>query len=252
VNSLKTSSKKRERLTTGISGLDSMLGGGLLQGSAVLVSGAPGVGKTTLGLQYLVTGASLGQPGLLVTFEEFPATLIRDADAMGWDLRALEAEGKLRLLFTSPEVFLKSLESPDSPLSETMHTIAPQRAVLDSVAHFQRLTSDRVELRHVYNSIVNGLKREGMTSLLLDEAARLLGPQYRYAGALPFLVDALVLMRYVEVDSAMRRAIAVLKMRGSTHAREIRSFSIGKNGVEVGEPFSGQEGILSGSPHRVA
>jgi RecA/RadA recombinase len=60
VNSLKTSSKKRERLTTGISGLDSMLGGGLLQGSAVLVSGAPGVGKTTLGLQYLVTGASLG------------------------------------------------------------------------------------------------------------------------------------------------------------------------------------------------
>jgi circadian clock protein KaiC len=252
VNSLKTFSKKRERLTTGISGLDSMLGGGLLQGSAALVSGAPGVGKTTLGLQYLVTGASLGQPGLLVTFEEFPVTLIRDAGAMGWDLRALEAEGKLRLLFTSPEVFLKSLESPDSPLSETMHTIAPQRAVLDSMAHFQRLTSDRVELRHVYNSIVNGLKREGMTSLLLDEVARLLGPQYRYAGALPFLADALILMRYVEVDSAMRRAIAVLKMRGSTHAREIRSFSIGKNGVEVGEPFSGQEGILSGSPHRVA
>jgi circadian clock protein KaiC len=229
-----------------------MLGGGPLQGSAVLVSGAPGVGKTTLGLQYLVAGASLNQTGLLVTFEEFPATLIRDAEAMGWDLRALEAEGKLHLLFTSPEVFLKSLESPESPLSETMRTIAPQRAVLDSVAHFQRLTSDRIELRQVYNSIVNGLKREGVTTLLLDEAARLLGPQYRYAGALPFLADALILMRYVEVDSAMRRAIAVLKMRGSTHAREIRSFSIGNDGIEVGEPFSGQEGILSGSPHRVA
>jgi len=247
-----TTIRNRQRLTTGISGLDSMLGGGLLEGSAVLISGAPGVGKTTLGLQYLSTGASLGQPGFLVTFEEFPATLIRDAKSMGWDLRALEAEGKLRLLFTSPEVFLKSMQSPDSPLSETIHRVAPQRAVVDSMAHFQRLTADPVELRHIYNTLVNGLKREGMTSLLLDEAARVLGSQSRYAGALPFLVDALILMRYVEVDSAMQRAIAVLKMRGSAHAREIRSFSIGQHGIEVGEPFSGQEGILSGSPHRVA
>lgn len=244
--------RKRQRLITGISGLDSMLGGGLIEGSATLVSGAPGVGKTTLGLQYLITGANLGQPGLLVTFEEFPSILVRDAKSMGWDLRALEAEGKLRLLFTSPEVLLKSLESPDSHLSETIQLIAPQRTVVDSMAHFQRLTLDPVQLRHMYNTLVNGLKREGMTSLLLDEAARLLGPQYRYAGALPFLVDALILMRYVEVDSAMQRAIAVLKMRSSAHARDIRRFTIGQHGIEVGEPFSGQEGILSGSPHRVA
>ena len=83
-----------------------------------------------------------------------------------------------------------------------MHTIAPQRAVLDSVAHFQRLTSDRVELRHVYNSIVNGLKREGMTSLLVDEAARLVGPQYRYAGALPFLADGTLDLQQVAATFA--------------------------------------------------
>ncbi len=244
--------KRRQRVTTGIPGLDSMLGGGLLEGSAVLVSGAPGVGKTTLGLQYLVAGAAQDQPGLLVTFEEFPATLVRDAKSLGWDVRALEAEGKLRLLFTSPEVFLKSLQSPDSPLSQTLRAMAPQRAVLDSIAHFHRLTSDPVELRHIYNTLVNGLKREGITSLLLDEAARLLGPQPQYPGSLPFLVDAILLMRYVEVDSTMERAIAILKMRGSTHDKEIRRFSIGKGGIQVGEPFSGQEGILSGSPHRVA
>ena len=247
-----TSIRQRQRLTTGIPGLDSMVGGGLLEGSAVLVSGAPGVGKTTLGLQYLVAGANRGEPGLLVTFEEFPVTLIRDAKSMGWDLRALESEGKLHLIFTSPGVFLKSLQSTDSPLSEKIRMVAPQRAVVDSMAHFQRLTSDPVELRHIYNTLVNALKREGMTGLLLDEAARLLGVQYRYVGSLPFLVDALILLRYVEVDSAMRRAIAVLKMRGSAHAREIRSFSIGSDGIEVGEPFGGQEGILSGSPHRVA
>jgi len=171
---------------------------------------------------------------------------------MGWDLRALEAEGKLILLFTSPEVFLKSLRSTENPLSEKIRMFAPRRAVVDSMAHFQRLTSDPVELRHIYNTLVNGMKRDGMTSLLLDEAVRLLGVQYRYAGSLPFLVDALILLRYVEVDSTMERAVAVLKMRGSGHAREIRRFSIGRHGIQVGEPFSGQEGILSGSPHRVA
>lgn len=247
-----TSIGKRQRLTTGVSGLDSMLGGGLIEGTAVMVSGAPGVGKTILGLQYLVAGANLGEPGLLVTFEEFPVTLIRDAKAMGWDLRALEAEGRLILLFTSPDVLLKSLRSTESPLSEKIRTFAPQRAVVDSMAHFQRLTSDPVELRHIYNTLVNGMKRDGMTSMLVGEAVRLLGVQYRYAGSLPFLVDALILLRYVEVDSAMQRAIAVLKMRGSAHAREIRRFSIGKHGIEVGDPFRGQEGILSGSPHRVA
>jgi circadian clock protein KaiC len=246
------STRKRQRVTTGISGLDSMLGGGLLEESAVLVSGAPGVGKTTLGLQYLVNGAQLGEPGLLVTFEEFPATLVRDAKSLGWDLRALESAGQLRLLFTSPEVFLKSLEAPDSPLSETIRVLGPRRAVLDSVAHFQRFTSDPVELRQIYNSLVNGLKREGITSFLIDESARLLGAHYHRTGALPFLADAIILMRYVEVDSAMQRAMAILKMRGSSHGREIRGFSIGEGGIQVGEPFSGQEGILSGSPHRVA
>jgi len=244
--------RQRQRIPTGVPGLDAMLGGGLLEGSAVLVSGAPGVGKTTLGLQYLVHGAEQGQPGLLVTFEEFPAVLVRDARSFGWDLRALEAAGKLRLLFTSPEVLLASLQSPDSSLSQTLRAMAPRRAVLDSIAHFHRLTSDPVELRHTYNVLVNGLKREGMTSLLLDEAPRLLGAQTRYEGSLLFLVDAILLMRYVEVESTMQRAIAVLKMRGSPHAREIRRFFIGDDGLRIGEPFSGQEGILSGSPHRVA
>jgi circadian clock protein KaiC len=229
-----------------------MLGGGLIEESAVLLSGAPGVGKTTFGLQYLVNGVDFGEPGLLVTFEEFPATLVRDAKSMGWDLRALEAEGKLRVLFTSPEVLLKSLQSPDSPLNETIRTIAPRRAVLDSVAHFHRFSLDPVELRDIYNTLVNALKREGMTILLLDEAARLLGAQYHQLSSLPFLVDTILLMRYVEVDSTMQRAIAILKMRGSAHAKEIRRFSIGQRGIEVGEPFSGREGILSGSPHRVA
>ncbi|MBN1218179.1 MAG: ATPase [Anaerolineae bacterium] len=243
----------RERLPFGSPGLDEMLGGGLLRGTATLISGAPGVGKTTLGLQFLTAGVKMGQPGLLVSFEEFPSSLIRDARQLGWDLNALEKEGLFRIIFTSPEVFLGSLKTPDSPLSETLHTLSPQRVVIDSTAHFQRLTDDiPLEIREIYNTLVNALKREGMTALLLDETLNVLEIQTGRMASLPFLVDTVILLRYVEIDSAMQRAIAVMKMRGSAHQKEIRSFEIQKGGLKVGEPFTGREGLLSGITHRTA
>lgn len=226
-----------------------MLGGGLLSGSASLVSGAPGVGKTTLGLQFLIAGIKAGQPGLLVSFEEFPASVIRDAQQLGWDLKSLEKEGLLKIIFTSPEVFLASLKSPEGPLAEML---SAERVVLDSAAHFQRLTDDPVELREIYNTVVNALKREGMTSLLLDEAVDVLQIQRGRMASLPFLVDTVLLLRYVEVDSTVQRAIAVMKMRGSMHQKEIRRFEIQKGGLKIGEPFSGREGILSGATRRIA
>lgn len=242
---------QRQRLSTGAAGLDEMLGGGILEGTATLVSGAPGVGKTTLGLQYLCAGAAAGEPGLLVTFEEFPASLIRDAKQLGWDLQQLQKDGLLRLLFTSPQVFLSSLQLPDSPLAETIRMLGPRRAVLDSAAHFYRLTKDPVELRETFNMVVNGLKRERMAPLILDEAVALINPHRGRLHALPFLVDSVLLLRYVEVDSSMQRAIAVLKMRGSQHQKEIRRFEIGSGGLQIKEPFTGFRGILSGSSHRV-
>ena len=242
----------RKRLSFGAADLDQMVGGGLLAGSASLISGAPGVGKTTLGLQFLIAGIKAGQPGLMVSFEEFPASLIRDALQLGWDLKSLEKDGLLKIIFTSPEIFLGSLKSPDSPLAPMLNTLAPERIVIDSAAHFQRLTSDPLELREIYNTLVNALKREGMTSLLLDEAVNVLEVQRGRMASLPFLVDTVMLLRYVEIDSSMQRAIAVMKMRGSMHQKEIRRFEIQKGGLKIKEPFTGREGILSGATHRIA
>ena len=244
--------KAQDRLSFGSKALDEMIGGGLIRGTASLVSGAPGVGKTTLGLQFLIAGIKEDQPALLVSFEEFPASLIRDALQLGWDLKEMEREGLFKIIFTSPEVLLGSLKAQDSPLSETLYTLSPERMVIDSAAHFQRITNDPVELREIYNTLVNALKREGMTSLLLDEAVDVLALQQGRMASLPFLVDTVMLMRYVEVDSTMQRAIAVMKMRGSTHQKEIRRFQIQKGGLKIGDPFIGREGILSGTTHRIA
>jgi len=241
-----------ERLSFGSKELDRMVGGGLIKGTASLISGAPGIGKTTLGLQFLIAGIKDDQPALLVSFEEFPASLIRDALQLGWDLRAMEREGLFKIIFTSPEVFLGSLKAQDSPLSETLLTLSPERVVIDSAAHFQRITNDQTALRDIYNTLVNALKREGMTSLLLDEAVDVLDIQRGRMASLPFLVDTVMLLRYVEVDSTMQRAMAVMKMRGSSHQKEIRRFKIEQGGLKIGEPFTGREGILSGTTHRIA
>jgi len=240
-----------ERVTTGIKGFDEMLGGGFLPGSMALVRGAPGTGKTSLALQFLIHGARKhNEPGLLISLEEFSSSLYRDAESLGWDLRKMEASGKLHLIFTSPEVLLASLEHPDSHLNQLILDANIRRLALDSVSHFNRLTADVQELRHIYTSVTNGLRRERVTAMLLGEEGQ---SHYRWAfkGGLSFIVDAIILLRYVEIDSAMQRAVVVLKMRGSNHAKEIRRYEIGSGGLTTLGVFDGREGLLSGISHRV-
>jgi len=237
-----------ERVITGSEGLDTMLGGGFLPNSMVLVRGAPGTGKTSLALQFLIQGAKENEPGLFISFEEFPSSLYRDARSLGWDLKAVEEDGGLRLMFTSPEVFLASLGPPESPLNQLMREANIRRLVIDSVSHFERLTDDTQELRRLYTQAVNGLRREQITAMLLGEESRSRYDQ-AFKGGLSFLVDAIILMRYVEIDSAIQRAILVLKMRGSGHAKEIRRYVIEPGGLRMLDVFKGREGLLSGTPH---
>ena len=243
--------RPRKRLSTGEPELDAMIGGGFLEGTVTLISGAPGVGKTTLGLQFLCAGIDRGESGLMVTFEEFPASLIRDAKGVGWDLQQLQKEGKLRLIFTSPEVFMNSLQDPTSPISEAIRMMEPRRVVIDSATHFRRLTEDPIKLRDIYNTIINALKREGLTSLFLDEDANISKPKDGRMPSLPFVVDSVFLMRYVELDSAITRALTVLKMRGSQHDKRIRPYHIQQGGLKLLPPFENIQGVLSATPHRV-
>lgn len=239
------------RVATGIEGLDDMLRGGLLEGSAVLVRGAPGTGKTSLGLQYLVHGATQwDEAGLLISFEEFPQSIHRDAQSLGWDLRHLEREGKLHLRFTSPQVLLGSLKTPGSSLNRLLLEHDIRRVVVDSVSQFRRLSDTPQELRKVYHTLINALKREGTTSILVGEENRS-GHGREERGRLSFVVDAIILLRHIEIDSAIQRGIVVLKMRGSDHAKEIRRYAIERGGIKVTGVFEGREAILSGTPYRV-
>jgi circadian clock protein KaiC len=242
-----------DRVQTGIKGLDEMLFGGFLPQTANLIEGAPGTGKSTIGMQFIYTGITeFNEPGLIITFEEFPQQYYYDANAFGWDFEQLEKEGKLKIIMTSPEVTRRDVESVGGMIETAVGEMGASRILVDSITHFERLTQDPVELRALEYGFINGLKREGLTSLLTRESPALLGEVPEGQTDIAFVVDSYLLLRYVEIESAIRRALLVLKTRGSDHAKDIRQYEITDQGVEVRSKFEGREGIMSGSPRRMA
>jgi circadian clock protein KaiC len=242
-----------EQVKIGIKGLDEMLFGGFLPQTANLVEGAPGTGKTTIGMQFIYNGITqFDEPGLIITFEEFPQQYYHDAAAFGWDFEQLEKDGKLRVIMTSPEVTRLDVESVGGMIETAVREMGARRLLVDSITHFERLTQDPVELRSLEYSFINALKREGLTSLLTRESPTLLGEAPEGDSDIAFVVDSYILLRYVEIESTIRKALLVLKMRGSDHAKDIRQFEITDHGVEVRSKFEGREGIMSGSPRRMA
>jgi circadian clock protein KaiC len=240
-----------ERVKTKIKGLDEMLHGGFLPLTANLVEGPPGTGKTTLGMQFIYNGIQhFNEPGLILTFEEFPQQYYRDAESFGWDFRRLEEEGKLRVIMTSPEVSRTDLQVVGGQVESLADEMGTRRILIDSISHFDQLSEDPLEYRALVYGFINALKREGLTSVLTRESAALLGGEEDQT-SVAYVVDSYLMLRYVEIESTIRKALLVLKQRGSDHAKDIRQYEITDHGIEIMARFEGQEGIMSGSPRRM-
>ena len=199
-----------ERIKTGILELDEMLGGGFMPGDAVLIAGSAGSGKTTLALQYLVNGVTqFGDRGIYVTFEELPNQIYRDAKSFGWDLRKLEEENKFRLICTSPNLLMQA-EGGETILDEPIKEIQPQRIVIDSLSHLQMYVPES-ELRKETYRLIMYFKTKRLNSLLTWESPQIVGQSLSVTeSGMSFLVDSIVLLRYVEIESALRKALIIL------------------------------------------
>jgi len=239
-----------ERTPTGNARLDAMMEGGPLRGSVTLVIGAPGTGKTCLGLEFISRGVELGEPGLIVTFEHFPKKLLRDAVSLGFDLQEMEKNGMLRIIFTSPEIFFEQAQIPGGLLDTMVQELGAKRILIDSISHMERLASDPVKLREVAFTFINALLRHGLTAIVTQEDPDITGDMTAAQYGISYLVDAVIILRYVELDSSISRAILVLKQRASSHDKSIREFSVTETGIAVGEPFADREGVLSGLPRK--
>ena len=121
-------------IKTGIGGLDSILLGGIPRTNVIVVQGVTGSGKTLMGLEFIYRGIELyNEPGLIVVFETNPEKLIRDAAGFGWNLNEMKRQGRLQIIFTSPQVFDQELRSPDSLLLETAAEMGAQRIFVDGI-----------------------------------------------------------------------------------------------------------------------
>ncbi len=243
--------EQMERVPTGLPGLDQMLGGGLLRPSVTLIKGAPGTGKSCLGLTFVAQGIlAYEDPGLIITFEQFPRKIYRDAASIGFDLKRLEDEGSLHTVFTSPEVMMDQVLTPGGLLDTLVMEAGIRRVFVDSITHMERITHDPVALRELIFSFVNGMLRHDLTVVVTQEDAEVLGSMQASAFGVSYVVDTVLQLRYVELDSSIQRALVIVKQRATAHDKGIRRFSIDASGIHIESPFSELEGVLSGTPRR--
>ena len=239
-----------ERLSTGIPGLDEMTGGGFVKGDTVLVTGPPGTGKTTFGLQFLINGTRKDEPGVFITIEEQPEKIVADALNFGWDLKKMQADGQLMLSQLQSDM----LQAGGAPVLQCLKLIrdtGAKRVVVDPISLYSTSVQGQSELRRELYAFVNYMKANGVTLLLTHEVPDIFTRVSRISDyGLEFIVDSIIMLQYVEMESEIYKSMNILKMRGSGHDRSIRRYEIGRKGFELMSRFEGYEGIMSGTARK--
>ena len=233
------------RLPMGVPRLDEMLGGGLPSGYSLLVAGPSGSGKTILATAFLAEGVRLGEPGIIVAFEQTPSrSRTHTIDDM---VRA----GCIGLINTRSLDL--SIDEIVQHLTNMIQKMKATRVVIDSLSGFELAVapSFREDFRESLFRMIAVLSGLGVTVLMTSELEdRYTDLRFSPYGS-AFLTDAIIVQRYIEVDSRLKRVMAVVKVRGSAHSDEIRQFEISDGGIVIGDPVLDYEGLLGGRPMRV-
>ncbi|WXG43813.1 MAG: ATPase domain-containing protein [Promethearchaeati archaeon SRVP18_Atabeyarchaeia-1] len=239
------------KVPTGIPGLDELIGGGLLKGSAYLVAGEPGAGKTIFGCQFLVKGIELyGENGVLVTLEEPPSSIARNAKlGFGWDLADLIAQGRLKIVDASiarPADISNSIPTKVKPftlseflaedfyqeIQEAVREVNATRVVIDPITILGSHFKEPFEVRKEIFGLSRVLDKMGCTSLLTSEIVRGSQAFGRY-GVEEFTTDGVIILYMLEQSTERIRAVEVRKMRGVSHTLGLRPFEINADGITV-------------------
>jgi circadian clock protein KaiC len=204
---------------TGIKGLDEILFGGIPRGNIILVAGTAGTGKTTLGVEFVYRGArQFNEPGMIVLFEVAPDKLLRDAVLFGWDLRELERERRLKIVFTTRQVFQQELQQADSVLLAEAAEIGARRLFVDGLVRLAE------QPREAFHLLAEGLHRENLTAMLALEST-FSDPAAARAPE-EFVADTILRLSIEPVQRAVLRSVEVVKSRGHEYALGRHSFRI--------------------------
>jgi circadian clock protein KaiC len=235
-----------DRVTIGVPGLDALLLGGVPRASTTIIEGGTGTGKSLVGLHFLLEGVRRGEPGIVFSLEETPAQIRAVAKTFGWDVAALEAQKRLVINYTSPVELLT-----DRFLDEALRLIVQagaRRVVLDSLTSMALGVVSERRFRELVYALTKHVRAAGVTLLMTMEVPELLGTAQLTGHGVSSIADNLIVLRYVEVDAHLGRAVLVLKARGIGHSTELRRFVIDDHGAHVGAQFQDLRGVLTGIP----
>jgi circadian clock protein KaiC len=239
-----------KRVTSGVPGLDEMLGGGYFEGSSILLSGSSGSGKTLIAVRAILGTLIAGEKAMFVTFEESRDHLIKSVLPFGWDLEKYEKEGKFLVLASYPDE--RSFDEHLSVIQHAVEDFGPALMVVDSITALKNVDSEE-EVQNFTSRLIAYAKSKKVTCLLTAATANLTGTTETISGAhLSTITDTIVLLRFIEIQSELRRALLILKVRGSDHDKGLREYVITPTGIEVLAKFSGYEGLLAGSTRKVS
>jgi len=242
-----------QRLSTGIGGLDEMMGGGVPVGDSLVLAGPTGTGKTTFAMKFIAAGLAAGETAVIAIFEEHPDVYLQRAKSVDVDLREAVREDKLRIIYLRPLDL--SVDETLDEIRTAVNRIGAKRVVIDSLSGFEMALAPafREDFRESLYRLIGALTGLGVTMYSTVEVVeggegsaglQLTGYQ------VSFLTDDIVSQRYVEIEGELRKALVVVKMRGSSHSREFRTYELTATGVQLRESLREYDSIITGMPKR--
>lgn len=235
----------RELLPFGIPELDELLRGGVTRGMITIISGPSGVGKTTLGLQFMKEAAGRGERSVVFTFEEGAETVVTRSQAVGIPVKAMIERGTLALVSVEP--LRMDTEEFACAVRQQVEVQGTTTVMIDSIAGF-RMALRGEDLRERLHALCRYLENMGITTLLINETEAITGEFRATEMGISYLADNIIFLRYLEIRGELRKAIGVLKKRLTPFERSLREVEITPYGLKVGRPLTELRGILSGIP----
>ncbi|MDR7036270.1 circadian clock protein KaiC [Methylobacterium sp. BE186] len=235
----------RDRLASGIPELDALLGNGVEKGSSALILGPAGTGKSLFAVQYVLAAIARGERAAMFVFDEELGLLYDRTRQLGYDLEGARDAGHL---------LIEQVDAAELSPGEFAHRVRAlvdahgvKTVVVDSLNGYQAaMPHENALILHVHE-LLQYLNRQGATTFLTVAQHGLVGDM-KSPVDVTYLADTVILLRYFEAFGRVRRAISVVKKRAGPHEDTIREYTIGGNGLAIGAPLAGFQGVLRGIP----
>ncbi len=241
----------KDRVSSGVTGLDQILGGGYVKGRSVLITGGPGTGKSILSWQFLFNGIKRGENGILLSFDQTTEMIKADMNSFGWDPESLSARGRLFILSGSlglvptqkgyeytivldhPVFHERPFTAPNlvNLLRQRITETSASRVVVDGLGPILELASDKSETRQLVYGLVRDLSSPDVTFLFTQEIGVSSDPTSTELAQ--FLVDGVIRLDVVPHGGDYVRTIRIIKMRGTNHLMRPVLFKIDTEGIVV-------------------